>query len=180
MNLVDSHKRDVVIDLETVGKRAGCGILSIGAVTLDETRIFTVKIDIESCYDLGFHADHDTLDWWLQQSTEARLRTFGGVCPIGTAMLQFAKWYREEDCTAIWGNGAAFDIPIMTEAFRLTNVQSPWSFRDERCYRTLKALYSHIKAPDADESLTKHVAIDDAIYEARHLKLLLKELYHAS
>jgi inhibitor of KinA sporulation pathway (predicted exonuclease) len=49
-------------------------------------------------------------------------------------------------------------------------MQAPWKFYNDRCYRTLKAMYPHIKMPK--RTGTHHNALDDAISQVNHLILL--------
>jgi hypothetical protein len=66
---------DVMIDLETLGRRPGCVVLSIGAVEFGPAglgREFYIVLDIFGQKSLGLHEDPDTLAWWEAQSIEAR------------------------------------------------------------------------------------------------------------
>lgn len=166
-----NYDSDVVLDLETVGTSAGCGILSIGACTVDGSRNFYIAVDIQSCYDTGLYADTDTLAWWRKQSMEARKEAFSGTINIEVALREFTKWYRQVGATAIWGNGADFDQPILAAAYGACDMKQHWKYSDSRCYRTVKALCPHITA---GEFLgTRHYALDDAIHEAQHLRRIL-------
>jgi len=67
----------VMIDLETLGRRAGCSILSIGAVAFDpKTKElgaeFYVVVNRLSCFKLGLHEDPETVKWWEGQNAEAK------------------------------------------------------------------------------------------------------------
>ena len=66
----------------------------------------------------------------------------------------------------IWGNGAAFDNVVLASAFRATGMQVPWAFWNDRCYRTVKSLFSNVKLK---RSGTHHNALDDAVTQAKHL-----------
>jgi len=161
----------VVIDLETVGKEAGCGILSIGATTLNGEYTFSVGININTCYAAGLWIDPTTMNWWSTQTIEAREAAFSGTCSIETALDLFADWYKSVGSPLIWGNGAGFDFPILGAAYGAIGAEIPWKYHDERCYRTLKALYPEIPA-DKFQGI-KHVALCDAMYEAQHLRKIL-------
>ena len=77
----------------------------------------------------------------------------------------------------VWGNGATFDDAtfdnvVLSQAYhRYANVAKPWGYRDDRCYRTLRALFPEI-IPMEDPSLVAHNALDAARYQARHMMLI--------
>ena len=59
--------QNVMIDLETLGRRAGCAILSIGAVAFDLKQglgeEMYVVVNRQSCNAAELHEDLSTLDW---------------------------------------------------------------------------------------------------------------------
>src|SRR3982751_4177087 len=55
---------NVMIDLETLGRRAGCVVLSIGAVGFDGKTLgaeFYTVLNVRNQLDHGLHQDDDTL-----------------------------------------------------------------------------------------------------------------------
>jgi len=166
---------DIVLDLETTGKNAGCCILAIGATTVDESRSFYATVEHLSCLDQGLVDSHETMSWWDKQSKEAREEAFSGTKKLILALGEFSDFFRsvEGDKKFIWGNGAAFDIPILEAAYIACGMTIPWDFRNVRCYRTMKALYYEVKAEEFEGR--KHNALDDAVFEARHLHSMLRK-----
>lgn len=77
------------------------------------------------------------------------------------------------DKFTIWSNGASFDIPILANAFRKAGMNVPWKFWNERCFRTVKSIYSDIKSPVTE---TAHNALDDAMNQLQHLNLIIKAM----
>ena len=64
---------DVMVDLETLGRRAGCVIVSVGAVKfdpktgfVDTDNAFYKAITVESAMRYGLRVDPDTLRWWMR------------------------------------------------------------------------------------------------------------------
>lgn len=111
----------VMLDLETLGTRPGSVILSIGAVEFDLRvglgREFYVEISQYSSRHIGFTVDQDTVDWWEEQSAEARgllARTSSGGLLPHVALQQFNAWLSPDPL--VWGNGAAFDNALLREA----------------------------------------------------------------
>jgi len=173
-----------MLDLETLGTRPGSVITSIGATKFDERGTygtpFYMRIDMQSCVDAGMLIDTETIKWWMKQSDEARSEFQKESVELSYALTQFGIWCDNEDAKAqdehncavvhLWGNGANFDNVILKAAYDAVGMQAPWKFYNDRCYRTLKAMYPHIKMPK--RTGTHHNALDDAISQVNHLILL--------
>jgi DNA polymerase III epsilon subunit-like protein len=168
----------VMVDLETLGKRAGCAIISIGAVLFDETGVdennaFYTVVSRKDCVQLGLHEDPDTLDWWSKQSEGARYVLQHSMSneakPLVEALTDFGHFVGP---AKVWGNGADFDNAILYACYAAVEKPVPWKFWDSRCYRTLKNLYKDV--PMAKRVGTHHNALDDAINQARHASAIFQ------
>ena len=166
---------DVVVDLETLGTVPGCGILAIGAVSLDLRERFYEKISPPSNRSFRLFTEKDTLDWWDKQSDEARNESFGGTLSLDTVLNNFSIWLKslssESEKIRVWGNGADFDVPILRVAYKEAAIECPVGKLSARCYRTLKEEFPDVKKPPFVGE--RHTAIADARFQAEHLKLLL-------
>lgn len=164
----------VMIDLETMGQRPDAPIISIGAVAFDATTVheyFYVVVGLQSSVDAGARIDPSTVMWWLKQGDEARSALAAAdAMDIATALDRFDKWIRP-DVAGVWGNGASFDNVIMAESYRRLGRTPPWEFWKDRCYRTIKSIYTDVKL---DRSGTHHNALHDAISQAKHLIAISK------
>jgi exodeoxyribonuclease VIII len=160
-----------MVDLETLGSGSNSVIIALGAVEFDDTglgRTFYMNIDPQSCVDAGLKMDASTVMWWMQQSDEARAAFEKPGAPLELVLGEFSSWYPSG--AALWGNGATFDNVILANAYRALGGKQPWAYWNDRCYRTLKSLYPHVKM---ERSGTYHNALDDAKSQALHaLKLL--------
>jgi hypothetical protein len=171
--------QDVMIDLETLGNRPGCAILSLGAVGFDPKQgeisdgvPFYAVINTDSCVCAGLGFDRETLDWWGRQAVEARTvleaaRSLNSF-QLATVLERFELFLNEfggKKSVRIWGNGADFDNPILAAAYRAIGKEVPWSFWNSRCYRTLKILYPDVPLKRTG---THHNALDDAKTQAMH------------
>ena len=168
--------KQVMVDLETMGRLPGCAIIAIGAVKFDMSGIdsgqpFYRNVNLKSCMDWGLTIDPDTLMWWLQQSADAREALFRNQLPLKECLEDFADWMGGD--LPVWGCGAAFDNPILSVAFDKTNVKRPWTYRNDRCYRTMREICPDI---EVERVGTYHNALDDAKTQALHLIRILKEL----
>lgn len=163
---------DIMVDLETLGRAAGCKVLSIGAVPFGPSGLgsseFYVAIDEDS--QPWLHEDPDTRAWWMKQSADARrVFTDPSKVPLPVALERFSQW-----CQSIasrvklncWGNGSEFDNSILIAAYRHPGVTAPlpWTW-GARCFRTLKNLGRKIPF---ERQGTHHNALDDARTQAEH------------
>lgn len=164
------EQKHVMIDIETLGTRPGDVILSIGAVKFslqDEiTEKFHVTIDVESSKALGMRAQKSTLEWWSKQSEEARAAAFKGELKLENALTKLTMWMPPTDFAVVWGNGANFDNNLLAAAYRIAKLDVPWHYWNDRCYRTISAMFLKTKIERVG---TGHNALDDAMTQALRL-----------
>lgn len=162
---------DVMLDIETLGTEPGCVVLSIGAVEFNDVtlgREFYVNIDKWSCRDHGLTVDKETKEWWQRRSDEAQHVLEGGV-ELDEALEKFTAWY---DGGAVWANAPSFDCMILRSAYDAIDMEEPWEYYDQRCYRTL----TNVHPMTAHHDGRKHHALDDAKHQAKVASKILKSL----
>ncbi len=175
--------KDISIDLETLGTSAGCAIVSIGAVAFDLDRDtlgdeFYAVISMGSVVQHDLRIDASTVEWWMQQSDEAR-RVFRlpGKLDLVDALDAFADWVStvsgHSGSVRVWGNGSDFDNAILAEAYRKVGRVAPWRFWNSRCLRTLQGLAPDVKIV---RSAGHHNALVDAREQAAHIIKLNRHL----
>ena len=178
---------DVMLDLETLGTRPGCPVLSIGAVFFDPDNDglgaeFYRVISLSSCMEAGLTPEAGTLGWWMQQSSAAQAVLVAATAELKTAPTlsealwdfdAFLKTGYEAAKVRVWGNGSDFDNAILSECFAAADIPQPWKFYNNRCYRTLKGLFPGVKL---ERQGTYHNALDDAKSQAVHARELFKML----
>lgn len=166
----------VMLDLETLGTRPGCAILSIGAIAFDPSRnwmgpSFYSVINRASCRKISLHEDQGTLAWWHRQSEAARevLVEADSVAAtsIGDALEAFSAYLKPfSGSRRIWGNGSDFDNAILAHIYAVTGRPLPWRYTNNRCYRTTKNLVTRVAVPP--RLGVHHNALDDARHQAVH------------
>lgn len=176
----------IMLDIETLGTRPGATILSIGAVPFDMSIVcdgdpFYVEIDRGSSCKHGFGADPETERWWAEQPPSTRglfdrTKDGAGALSLPYALGMFDQWLRKHaTLDGIWGNGADFDNAILAETYQRIGCKVPWSWRANRCYRTLKNLLFDGERIEAHPNNgTPHHALHDALHQARHAKQILR------
>lgn len=173
----------VMLDIETMGKGSYAAIISIGAVKFDPTQsvtpatadTFHARVSLESSMKAGLRVDASTVMWWLHPDmADARMELrFGAELELDEALLGFSQWYGEDDSLPVWGNGATFDNVIVSNAYQACGLERPWSYKADRCFRTLRALAPHVVRP---EHGTKHDALDDAVAQAKWVAEIMRAL----
>lgn len=167
--------KEVVLDLETMGNSNRASITQIGAVVMNlQTgglgKTFHMHVDLEDSVRHGGVMDASTVLWWLQQSEEARKEFTPGVHqrPLIEVLCAFATWLPQG--SNIWGNGSRFDNEILDHAYRSCGLITPWGHRQDRCYRTVKALHPEV---EYIPPTVKHHALEDAVAQAKHLMAIM-------
>lgn len=194
---------DLMIDIETLGTKPGCVILSIGAVpfNLESGEVaemkdgFHQKISIASSLMSGFNIEQGTLDWWRQQDTNATRESFDTLGYNGqpdaiSGVLRGFSWFvnsisekfDDGKCKIkVWGNGPTFDIAHLEKAYEMVEMKDliPWTYGKVRDVRTILDLAKSVTGFDhIDEEFigTKHIALDDAYNEALNVVKAFKRL----
>ena len=159
-----------MVDLETMSTAPNAAIVSIGAVAFDSNGIkstYYAPVDIVSSMSHGLHVDGDTILWWLKQTDQARAELWAqGRAALPEACEKFARFYVANACETVWGNGATFDNVILTSAFTACELDRPWKYNADRCFRTIKAAFPKEDVPTQG---TAHKAVDDAVWQAEYL-----------
>ena len=165
----------IMVDIETMGNESSSAIVSIGAVefnmaTGETGKEFHVKVSLQSCLDNNLKINADTLMWWLKQSDEARTSLVDGEkLHISHALLKFSEYINEcgGKTIEIWGNSARFDLGILSDAYSVVNIKTPWDFRNERCVRTLVSFLPEIKNMTKNHGIA-HDALADCHFQIRY------------
>lgn len=178
----------IMVDLETWGVEPYSIITQIGACVFDpyerdpDKRIkqsFEVCVDPIGYQKIGGRVSADTVCWWMQDAQhdarESWLKTLKFEPALAWAGLMEWLEHCENALKAedkdlqvknlYWGNGADFDMPLLTQMAKLLNVETPWKFTDMRCFRTLKNLSGNIDYRP-DHNKLSHTALGDALYQA--------------
>lgn len=174
----------VMIDIETWGNEMDAVICSISAVMFDietgETGdIFHSDIKAQSCIDAGLSVSASTVLWWMQQSEDARRKMVGGqvrAINLDSALYSLSEWYGTfaMDCK-VWGNGAKFDLGIITSAYKAVGMPLPWNHWDEMDVRTMNLLRPKYKKTAKFEGVP-HYGVDDCKHQIKYICGIYRDL----
>lgn len=183
-------RRDIMVDIETLGTSSDSTIFQIAAISFDITTgnihsKFNLIANIAE--DESLNVDGSTLKWWL--NTDKELLTIllnKGVGSSKFLLNEFYKWLTNEISsvkhTYLWGNGILFDNKMIQHQFNNIGLDYPIYYRNDRDVRTIVELTSHklgitedeLKEKYSDDSLIEHDAYDDCIYQIK----LVVNCYH--
>jgi len=172
---MSKNKLNVMVDIETLSRRKNAGILSIGACKFDENEIvdkFYVNVDPQTLRGLNFDICPETVAWWKTQSKEARDALRVDQRPIRTALEMLSEWFGPVSLPT-WANAPTFDCVILESAYQTFNIEKPWKYYDERCYRTISELFGIHDIKNREGSL--HNALDDAMNQTKNLQSLFRK-----
>jgi len=166
----------IMLDLETMSLAPNAALVSIGAVRMtvrgEDSGVFYRNITLQSSVDAGLHMDPSTVMWWMQQSERARGALAIRALPLAQALRDFAYWIAPQEMAdtqpILWGNGAAADNVWLAEAYKAVGFPRPWSHKNDRCYRTFRAMHRDVEDPPENEAT--HDALADALWQAKFLE----------
>lgn len=174
---------NIMIDLETLATTPDAAILSIGACAFNVMRgvyegfYQPILVEWQRTQDSPRRFCAKTEEWWAAQSDAARAVFFDtAAVSLETALVYFRDWVFKIvsdghlDKKAVWGNAPTFDCEITRHAMKSFDLEVPWNYWEERCFRTVKKLYPDVNGPQFMG--VPHHAQSDAIHQARHLLMI--------
>lgn len=167
--------RDLMVDTETTGTGPNAAVVSIGAVFFSEHTgqigaTFKRNIHLATAVAKGFVIEPAAVLWWMQQPDAARNAAFLQGEQIEKVMQEFHDWIVANgpgiDDLRVFGCSPAFDCVKLDTHFKACGIETPWHYWAERCYRTIRDRNRNV---EEDERTGLHNALDDAIFQAKHL-----------
>ena len=167
--------RDLMVDTETTGTGPNAAVVSIGAVFFSEHTgqlgaTFKRNIHLATAVARGFVIEPAAVLWWMQQPDAARNAAFLQGEQIEKVMQEFHNWIVANgpgiDDLRVFGCSTAFDCVKLDAHFKACGIKTPWHYWAERCYRTIRDRNRNV---EEDERTGLHNALDDAIFQAKHL-----------
>jgi len=173
---------DIMLDIETLGNKPGCVVLSVAMKHFElNTDVPSTSIDVEysahinvmSSIAAGFDIDDGTVKWWQNQSEDTKAAmTLGMKLPLSVddvamEVYQILKDINENYELYIWGRGVStFDMPILDEMLRRgvgmsgEEYKTPWKFWSAMEVRSIYGFHKLCGMP-VDKVETRHDALAD-------------------
>lgn len=171
---------DVMLDIETLGTRPECVVVTLGAVkfnpyTLDDPGPgIYMRLDADEQLELGREVQDETMRWWLDQAEDVREEALGD----GTDRIKLEEMYRQLNrflvgVDNIWCQGPAFDIVILENIYRQMGWPTPWQFWQIRDSRTLFGVHGD---PREKNKAGLHNALEDCVSQAQGVQKIYYRL----
>ena len=170
---------DIMLDLESLGTRPDCAILTLGAVKFDPYTpdafgdSLYLRIDVDEQLALGREVQQDTIDWWGRQAADVRDEALD---PAGRVSLDTLYKDLNRFCVGaenIWCQGPAFDIVILENIYRQMGWPTPWQFWQIRDSRTLFGVHGD---PREKGKAGLHNALEDCVSQAQGVQEIYRSL----
>lgn len=170
---------DLMLDLETLGTRPGCVILTIGAVKFDPYSLkepgpgIYMRVDADEQIAAGREVQEDTLKWWMDQVEDVREEALGEADRVS---VEYMYTELNRICVGvqnIWAQGPVFDIAILENIYRQYGWPTPWQFWQIRDSRTLFGVHGDPRVKGREGH---HNALADCVYQAQGVQQIYKKL----
>jgi hypothetical protein len=171
-----------MIDIETMGNKSNAVILSVSACYFDPKTgdigdKFDKQINLQSSINACRDIDASTLIWWMDQEDTARKQFKNSLrAPkMSDVLKEFGEFIKKG--SLVWGNGASFDLTILSTAFAKCRLPLPWDFWNERDVRTIVHLGKELGFdPKKDMPFVgvRHNALDDSIHQSKYVSAIWK------
>jgi hypothetical protein len=167
----------IMLDIETLGKNSNAVVVSISAVIFDMNTgevgdTFEIGLDIKEQVSKGGIIDQETVNWWNDQSEDAkkeleRLKKE----PVYIALLTFNNWiktnFKAPSKIKLWGNGSTFDNVIVRNLYERHELEFVIPYYANRDVRTLTYL-EKVNPKSYPFVGIKHRGIDDCKHQIKY------------
>jgi len=197
---------ELMVDIETMGVRAGAPVITIGATLFDPyacdsgeelmRRAILIRLDIEESLKYADHVDGGTLRWWLGQDDAAIKALIGadtmtvrnGLKLLHDYCLDRGAYMNNTAfdgitefpiCNRFWAKDPDFDMRLMEFYYdhKDVHMSAPWKFWSNRSVRTVQDLaWPSGEKPDFEVPGVAHDARWDAVTQAMMVQAAMRRL----
>ena len=177
---------DLMIDIETAGRRPGCAIIQIAAVPFNantgdiSTNTFKMDINLDNQFKNKFGYCQNTLSWWRKTNKnlfEQLATSKNSYVTVGKEFQDYFNSLKDHKKIRTWGNSARFDMGIIEGWYIRAigfNFNAFWNTWLERDVRTIGCLSPSIKLGTKFEG-EKHNAIDDCKHQIKYCRKIINK-----
>lgn len=190
-----SKATDVMFDIETLGVKPGCIVLSAAALKFNRHKDFhegeayidliengfakRVSFSLSRQMHLGLQADQSTMDWYFNKNVGMLSeieRSGASTVDLKVTLLELNEFFTEvqnesgKDC-CIWANSPTFDIEIIKVLYEKCGVKFPFSYGRCMDVRTIRDSYQMMfgETPKPDRNKA-HDPVYDCVYQTELLQ----------
>jgi hypothetical protein len=172
-----------MIDIETLGIKANCTILSIAAVKFNlhnKDLMGQHYYEVIDMHQPSRYIEQNTFMWWMQQTAEARnnwlmcnskIKLHEALAKLYTYVVEAKIEYKE---VTLWCRGANFDFVILQNAYEQLNLPLPWSHRMLADVRTFDAIVPKSILTDLAKVGVAHNALDDCYFQINYVQACMQ------
>ena len=175
-------RRDIMVDLETLGTTTDSTVFQIAAAEFDITT-GEIRSTFNMCCDISkgpVSASGSTIKWWLDTNKELMATLLSKGTVSEKEMFEaFYQWLKVDDMseTYFWGNGVLFDNNFVRDKLTHFGMKYPIYYRNDRDVRTILELASmksgmsekELRDKFIIEGMEAHNAMDDVRYQVNYV-----------
>lgn len=173
-------KKQITVDLETLGRGESAFFVQIAAVEFDKDGNILDSFERNILFDeyqkYNFTMDIPTFAWWINQSREAQNSVFSNSLDrvtIKTALVEFEEWILSKGECNIWQH-STFDAPKITYAINEVlkhdqKIKYHW-------WKDIRTLTETTGIQKSRVTGIAHNALDDCINQAHYITKCLKQV----
>lgn len=166
---------EAMVDIECLSTEPDAAVISIGLCLFDAQQILASReILLDPRLSPG-HRDARTISWWESQDPKVWEHAMSGKLAPSQACHTFREIIQEWGVEILWANPPQFDIVILRNLFKVSDVEFPIHHANERDFRTMRKLAGQYGI-DYSEPYDRRVAHDaesDAVCQAQSLQIIV-------
>ena len=168
---------NVMLDIETLGTSCNSAIIQIALIRFSDSGemgdMLSIKVDYNEQLQMGAEQSKETLEWWKQTNLKLfeSLTTGDDILSVRDALYKVTAFITKQD--RIWSH-SYFDASILSNLYRLANIQVPWVYKKIRDIRTLTDIANiDLGKFDWKEEKT-HDSLDDCKFQIKYCSTALQ------
>jgi hypothetical protein len=163
---------DVMIDLETLGNKEDCVVVSIGVVVFDIDKktildSYYSALNVDNQMKKGRTVVADTLQWWMKQADAAKKVFSEDAKDPKLALQEIWAMLDKYRPLTVWGNGSGFDVNIVENMYDMYHEKLPWFYTNVNDFRTFARFVG--KKEKLVKKAINHNALDDAKAQVEYI-----------
>ena len=165
--------KNIIIDIETLGRRNDAAITQVGVVIADKNfniiDTCLIQIDPQAWHTCNRTFTGETLLWWINQKNTPISKKATHNYEELIKQLNYVFSLYNTDNSIVWTKGT-MDLFCIKDLYEFFNMETPWKFWQPKDIRTAKEVIKDWRTIEG----STHNALDDAIIQLTELKINIK------